>query len=390
MARVIDLQRADDPRDIVHRAVQAIAEHECIALPSETVYGLAASALSVAAVEQMMQLKRCDGSARHGGCSIAIAVKSADEVLDYICDDSMLALRLARRCWPGPVTLMVPCDKARSAASRFPTGVRELLIDRDGYVSFRVVAHRLFENMLKYCAGPIALTGASRAGKSPALTGAKVAEEFGDEVSLIVDDGPTRFGGPSTVVRINQERYRIIREGVVETAAVRGYARPSILVVCTGNTCRSPMAEVLLKKHLEEHFAGQPSGTILPSVASVGLAAMPGDPASPQSVEVMSERGLDLSDHQSQPLGEQALQSADLVLTMTRSHRDGILMRWPDASDRVFTLRRDGGDISDPVGSPVEIYKACADQIDRELAAWVAELGPHWTVSPDTDDGDAE
>ena len=77
MPTVIDVQRAEDPRDIVHRAVQALAERECIALPSETVYGLAASALSEAGVARMMELKGVGASERSKDqCVIAVAVKN--------------------------------------------------------------------------------------------------------------------------------------------------------------------------------------------------------------------------------------------------------------------------------------------------------------------------
>ena len=93
--------------------------------------------------------------------------------------------------------------------------------------------------------------------------------------------------------------------------------------------------------------------------------------ASNHAVEVMGQRGLDLTGHSSQPMTEQILQLADFILTMTRNHRDAILSKFPEVADRVHTLRVDGGDISDPVGSSLEVYQACADQIDEQLAIWV-------------------
>lgn len=391
MPTVIDLQKADDPRDIVYLAVQALAEGKVIAVPSETVYALAASVLCAEAVQRLAVLKKPsdDAPVRSGGladqCWLAVAVKSADEALDYMCHDSTLALRFARRCWPGPVTLVTPCDWQRSAVSRFPKPVRDLIVSDSGDIGIRVVSHPLFVQMQKYCAGPIALCSARRYGQPQATTGIAVAEQFGDDIPLVLDHGATHFGGPSTVVRVRGNQFKILREGVVETAAIRQYARPSIVLVCTGNTCRSPMAEALLKRQLDQRLGNSPSGTIIPHVTSVGLAAMPGDAASPQAVEVMKARGLDISHHSSQPFGEQVIRSADLILTMTQSHRNAILARWPEAQSRVHTLRHDGRDITDPVGAPVEIYQACADQIDQELARWVDSLGPEWVAIPDVD-----
>src|SRR6188474_2357239 len=102
---VFDLQRADDPRDAVHRAVQALAEGKLVAFPTETVYALAASALSESAVERLLAAR---GPAVEK--PLTLAIKSADDALDFIPALSPLARRLARRCWPGPVTLLLRDD----------------------------------------------------------------------------------------------------------------------------------------------------------------------------------------------------------------------------------------------------------------------------------------
>ena len=99
-AVVIDLRHADDLRDVVHQTVQALAEGKIVAFPTETVYGLAASALDEQAVERLAAIK-----GRKQGHPLTLAIKSADEARDYVPDMSPLAQRLARRCWPGPVTL---------------------------------------------------------------------------------------------------------------------------------------------------------------------------------------------------------------------------------------------------------------------------------------------
>src|SRR5690242_11115956 len=103
---VIDLRSADDSRDVVHRAVQALAEGKVVAFPTETVYALAASALVERAVERLAALGR-PASSGPSGQTLTLAVKSADEALDYVPHLGPLGERLARRCWPGPVTLIV-------------------------------------------------------------------------------------------------------------------------------------------------------------------------------------------------------------------------------------------------------------------------------------------
>ena len=130
------------------------------------------------------------------------------------------------------------------------------------------------------------------------------------------------------------------------------------------------MAETLLREQLRQKMGSEDAVRVL----SAGVAAGIGSGASPQAIEVMGDQGLDLTGHSSRPLDDAVMNVADLVLTMTRGHRAAILAAWPDMHDRVHTLRRDGGDISDPVGMPVEVYESCAEQIDRELAAWIESL----------------
>src|SRR5580704_3843840 len=103
---IIDLRSAEDSRDVVHRAVQALAEGKVVAFPTETVYALAASALAESAVERLAKVCRA-AEAQPGTQGLTLAVKSADDALDYVPNLGLLGERLARRCWPGPVTLIV-------------------------------------------------------------------------------------------------------------------------------------------------------------------------------------------------------------------------------------------------------------------------------------------
>jgi protein-tyrosine phosphatase len=361
MPKILDLQATDDPRDIIHRTVQALVEGHVVGLPTETVYGLAASGLSESAVARLCEIKnRLDAP-------LAISVASRDAAGDFCCGFSPLARRLSYRCWPGPLTLIVPCASRRSAVAQLPAGVRKLITGEDQCVGFRVVDHRVLSHIHRFLAGPLVLTSANLSGESAPTTAGPVASQLGDSLPLLLDDGPTRYGGASTVARVIGNRLEVLREGVIERAAMNQFVKPVIALVCTGNTCRSPMAETLLREQVRSKFGSEDAIRVL----SAGVAASTGSGASPQAVQVMGQRGLDLTGHSSRPLDDAVMNVADLILTMTQGHRAAIVAAWPEMQDRVFTLRRDGGDITDPVGMPVDVYQDCADQIDRELAAWL-------------------
>jgi protein-tyrosine-phosphatase len=144
-----------------------------------------------------------------------------------------------------------------------------------------------------------------------------------------------------------------------------------ILFVCTGNTCRSPMAEGLLKKAAKDNE--------LPvEVQSAGLAAFAGVPPAPEAVEACREKGVDISSHQTQPLSKTLVMESDLILTMTDKHKEMILKKMPALLDKVSLFSEFAGagteDIEDPVGQTVEIYRKVLDQMQGYLAKSMEKL----------------
>lgn len=151
-----------------------------------------------------------------------------------------------------------------------------------------------------------------------------------------------------------------------------------ITFVCTGNTCRSSMAEALARQWLKEHNIGE---TYL-EVTSAGLAAYPGSPASEQAIEVLRLSGIDLTGHRAKGFSGETADNSDIIFTMTSSHKRAILERYPAVFGKVFTLAEYGGnggkDVSDPYGQPTGVYFKCAmelrDLIDRALHMILREL----------------
>ncbi len=367
---VIDIRSAEDMRDVVHRAVQAIVEGKLVALPTETVYGLAASALDERAIAKLLAAKQ-----RPNGMPLTLAVKSADDALDYAPGMGPLGRRLARRCWPGPVTMVVENHHPESLLQQLPPVVRQAVAP-DGSVGLRVPAHQTVLDILRMLTGPIVLTSANISGQSDAVNAEQVIASLGDHINLVLNDGQSRLGQPSTVVKVKGRKFEILRAGVVSEPNLQRLASMIILLVCTGNTCRSPMAELMCRKLMAERLGCEmhelaDNGVL---VLSAGISAMNGSRPSPEAVDVMARLGLNLADHESQPLTNQLVRHADVIWTMTRSHRQAIVSQWPDAAGRTMVLCPDQCDVTDPIGGPVEFYEKCATQIRAALAARVAKL----------------
>jgi protein-tyrosine phosphatase len=370
MPRIVDFHSADDPRDVVHQIVQTLAEGEPVGLPTETGYVAAALAHQPTAGARIERLRQ----RLETGQSV-LALKHPVESLDYVPQMGPLGRKLMRRFWPGPVTLLFEDSLEGGLAGALPTATRRELSIETG-LALRVPAHELMWNALRLLPAPLVVTGELAGPHSRFSAAADLARAAADDLAVIVDAGPCRYDQPTTLVRVRHEQWDVVREGVASTRTLNRLAGNMFLFVCTGNTCRSPMAEGLFRKLLAERLKCQEDELVDRGymVASAGVAAGPGSPSSPEAVEILAKRGVDLRGHESQPVTPQLLSQADQIFTMTRSHRELLVRDFPETAERVRLLAGDGEDVIDPIGAGVDEYRRCADQIEENLRGIVAEL----------------
>jgi protein-tyrosine phosphatase len=193
-------------------------------------------------------------------------------------------------------------------------------------------------------------------------------------VELILDAGPAKYAQPSTIIKVTGDKYEIIRKGIYDERIIERLLRTTILFVCSGNTCRSPMAEAITRSILAKD-RGIPESELEKKgiiVASAGAYAQPGARATPQAADAVKALGADLSSHRSRQLTPELIHQADVIFTMGRGHALAAMSMSPSAQHKVATLDP-AGDIDDPIGGSEQLYRQLAGELQRLIESRLRE-----------------
>ena len=362
MAEVLD-GRSDGLRAVLETVARRLREGQLVALPTEAGYEAVASALHADAVASLRDLV---GPTEPP----AVALGAVREVFDWLPYLRGAGLRLLRAFWPGPLTLVSNAGAAVGLLRRLPTEVRRDYL-MDNHLAVRMPDHDWPGPLSRLLAGP--LLAASLPGFPRQIDQIATGRE---KLALIVDGGPSVFVKPASIIQITRNWPVAIRDGAVPWADVQAAAPCRIVFVCTGNTCRSPLAEGLCRSLLSAKVANA-GGNVRPDsfcVQSAGMAAAPGNLATAEAVAIAQTYGVDLSGHRSQPLSIDLLSQADQVFTMTWTQLSLLHHLRGAAGPPPQLLATDGSDIDDPLGGAGEVYRACAVQIWQYLNERLPEL----------------
>lgn len=355
---------------LIEHAARMIREGGCAVLPTETVYGLFTRAddAGIDLLESLTITPVITNTSQ-----FTLHLSDPQPILSMLEIQAPVARRLLRRLMPGPVRFAIrqPDRVIQKICDRY--GISRGRIDMDGHITIRVPDHPVTREVTRLSGHPVVARGIG-ASKWGVLGGASLEltrlYDSDDLPGAIIDDGPTFYGKGSTLINLWADgRFEIVRAPHVDEVFIMDQLNISIIFVCTGNTCRSPLAKGLAQDWVNRRV---PDGLNI-TIESAGVAAYEGAPASDQTLDVLRERGIDLRSHRSRVLTPQMIDRADIVLTMTPSHAQAAMQIAPDSAHKVFPIDPHNP-IADPFGQPIGVYRQVADQLETLIDARLKEF----------------
>lgn len=323
--------------DKIAYCAKIIRQGGLVIFPTETVYGIAADFNNPKAMARLREVKR-----RSPDKPFSIMIPQKGLIANYTSTTDPRVYKLIDHYWPGPLTVIVPSGDAETIGIRMPD-------------------HAIALKLVQEAQCTIAAPSANLEGQPAPKTCQEALKDFNGLVNAAINGGEAHYGQGSSVVDFIKGQPIVVREGAIRQSEVDQITgRKTVLFVCTGNSCRSVMAEYYLRKMLGDHDQVE--------IISAGTGVYIRSSASSETINVLRKEGIDASLHISQPLNMVLLKKSDLILVMTKNHRQQVLDWAPSVEKRVYLLREFSSlpadsaihlDIPDPIGKPPEAYEEC-------------------------------
>jgi L-threonylcarbamoyladenylate synthase len=354
----------------IKEAASLVDDGGLVAFPTETVYGIACRART----DSLSKLNVIKG--RDPAKHYTLHISQKNEVNKYVPSIGLRAKKLIKKAWPGPLTLVFELDDNN-------INKQKKILDKEHFrnlyknnsIGIRCPENPIAAMLLQETSNPVIAPSANLANQPPAVDAKEVLAQLSGKIELLMDAGTCKYKKSSDVVKIGKMGLQILRLGIHSKAQLDAMSVVKFLFVCTGNTCRSPMAEGIFKKYLAEKLQCKVDQLEQAGykISSGGIMNTSGFPASAGALAACAVKGIDLSAHRNKGLTKELIEESDVIFAMEHIHKDNIIALNHQAADKCFLLAKDK-EISDPIGHPQEIFNKCADMIEAAVKERISEF----------------
>ncbi len=368
--KVVKIDRTKIDVSVIKEAAKLIDAGRLVAFPTETVYGIACRVET----KSLKRLNEVKGRQPEKPYTLHIGRK--EDIAGYVPAVGLRAGKLIEKLWAGPLTIVFELkpDQIRAQRKKLSKEVFENLY-KGNSIGIRLPDDAVAAKLLQAVKWPVVAPSVNVAEQPPATDAEQVLANFGGRLEMVLDAGPSRYKTSSTVVKMGVYDMRVLRQGVYTAGQVRQAAVVQFLFICSGNTCRSPMAEGMFRKYLAEKLGCtvdrlEKKGYNILSAGTMGITGLP---PTAEAITACEAKGIDIREHRSSALSRQLAEESDLIYVMARAQRQQVLAVSPDAAERCKLLAEDR-DIPDPIGRPQEIYDDVAELIEEAVRKRINEL----------------
>lgn len=355
----------------INRSVQVLKEGGIIVYPTDTLYGLGVDMTNHKAINKLLHLKR-----RNIRSPISLMVDSIASMESIVGKISPKKQALMKNILPGKFTILLKNKNNEEERNEGKISWSHL---NQSKIGFRIPDNAVCHELSLHISSPISSTSANISGQDSVLSIPEVISQFGNKLDLILDAGPMKSTKGSTVIDLSKLPFMIFREGDISMSQLnellpgisfeKRRTRFTIVFVCSGNICRSPMGEGILKAMVEKTKFKD-----VFQIESAGTLNLGPIHAHDFSIKVADDNEIDVSTHKAKMINERIVEDSSIIFCMALDHLQYLRRNYPLYKNKFYLLKDWQRDkplaipsIADPIGHELEFFEKTYSEIFTEI-----------------------
>lgn len=359
-----EIDRKKPDKTTIFKAAKILKEGGLIIYPTDTLYGIGANVFNEKAMQKLYETKDRDFNK-----PVSIMVNNLKMIESLVGDLSDYEKFMAETLFPGKLTLIFPIKKENKIFG----------LHNKRKIGFRIPESVICRELIENLGEPISTTSVNISRKPSILSVQVMIREFSEKIEGILDAGflPPSIG--STVIDLTTNPATILRYGDVTISELKertgldfstNFTNQFVITfVCSGNICRSPMAEGIMRKVIQKTKFRK-----IVKINSAGTLNLPVSAADFKAIEVSSENNIDISKHSSKPVNVEIIRESNIIICMALNHYSYLRKKYPEFKNKIILLKQYANtkqlinpSVADPIGHDMLFFNNTFSEIQREI-----------------------